>query len=167
MSIISLIAAVDENGGLGHDNKLLCHLPADLQHFKEITLSKPILMGRKTCSSIGRALPGRLNIVISSTLNTLQDVMVVRSLTDALNAAKDAEEIMIIGGAKIFEQTLSIAQRIYLTLIHHSFQADTFFPPIDLKQWQCTRETYRSKDEKNPYDLTFYNYERIKKGPGY
>ncbi len=160
MSIISLIAAVDENGGLGQNNQLLCHLPADLKHFKEITLSKPILMGRKTFASIGKALPGRLNIVISTTLTALQDAMVVRSLPEALDAAKDANEIMIIGGAEIFKQTLPIADRIYLTVIHDRFQPDTFFPPLDFNHWQCVSEVAHPKDEKNPYDLTFYIYKK-------
>jgi dihydrofolate reductase len=160
MSIISLIAAVDENGGLGQNNQLLCHLPADLKHFKELTMSKPMIMGRKTFESIGKILPGRQNIILSSTIKAIPGAVVVHSLPEAFAQTNNASEVMVIGGAEIFKLTLPIAHRIYLTIIHHSFHPDVFFPPLDLKQWQCTTAHHHPKDEKNPYDLTFYLYER-------
>jgi len=160
MTIISLIAAVDEHCGLGKENKLLCHLPADLKHFKELTMGKPIIMGRKTYESIGKALPGRLNIVLSKHISTINDVVVVGSLQDALVLAEDASEVMIIGGANLFAQALPFAQRIYLTVIHAKFDADVFFPELDKNTWHCKEAVERSCDEKNHYDLTFYRYEK-------
>jgi dihydrofolate reductase len=160
MTIISLIAAVDEHRGLGIENKLLYHLPADLKHFKELTMGKPIIMGRKTYQSIGKALPGRLNIVLSKHISTINDVLVVGSLQDALVLAKDASEVMIIGGATLFAQALPFAQRIYLTVIHAKFDADVFFPELDKNMWHCKEAVERSRDEKNHYDLTFYRYEK-------
>lgn len=160
MSKISLIAAIDEHSGLGKDNQLLCHLPADLQHFKTLTLGKPIIMGRKTHESIGKALPGRLNIVLSKHISTIKDVTVVGSLQEALVLAKDAPEVMIIGGANLFVQALPFAQQVYLTLIHAKFEADVFFPELDKNTWHCKEAVERSRDEKNHYDLTFYRYEK-------
>lgn len=160
MTIISLIAAVDKNHGLGKGNKLLCHLPADLKHFKEKTVGKPIIMGRKTYESIGRPLPDRLNIVVSKYTIDIPGVTMAHSLEEALTLTKANSEVMIIGGASIFEQALLVADRIYLTLIHEQFDADVFFPKFDKTIWQCREAIDRAHDEKNPYDLTFYEYER-------
>ena len=162
MSIISLILAIDEHGGMGKNNKLLCHLPADLMHFKQLTLGKPIIMGRKTFDSIGRPLPGRLNIVLSNQSLIIEGVTVVASLNQALEKVCDAAEIMIIGGAHVFEQALPIADNIYLTIIHHTFSADVFFPQLDKQTWQLCSEQHISRDEKNFYDMTFYHYDRSK-----
>lgn len=160
MSKISLIAAIDEHRGLGKDNQLLCHVPADLQHFKALTLGKPIIMGRKTHESIGKALPGRLNIVLSKHLSTVKDVTVVGSLQEALILVKDAPEVMIIGGANLFAEALPLAQEVYLTLIHAKFDADVFFPELDKNIWHCKEAVEKPRDEKNHYDLTFYRYEK-------
>lgn len=162
MTLISLIAAVDENFGLGHNNQLLCHLPADLKHFKDITLGKPIIMGRKTFDSIGKPLPGRLNIVLSKHTSCIEGVTVLSSLHDALELVRDVPEIMIIGGATLFEQALSLAQRIYLTLIHNQFPADVFFPSLDHEIWTSSSEHHKTRDERNPFDMTFYQYDRVK-----
>ena len=160
MQKISLIAAVDENWGLGKDNQLLCHLPADLKHFKDITLGKPIIMGRKTYDSIGKALPGRLNIVLSKSVKDIKDVTIFDSMQKALFFTKDEPEVFIIGGAKIFEQSLPIANKIYLTVIRAKLSADVYFPELDKNLWQCSEEINRPHDEKNIFDLTFYRYER-------
>ena len=160
MSTISLIAAIDEHRGLGKQNQLLCHLPADLQHFKALTMGKPIIMGRKTYESIGKALPGRLNIVLSKHASTIKDVTVVSSLPDALLLVENAPEVMIIGGANLFAQALPIAQQVYLTLIHAQFDADVFFPELDKNIWTCKEKAERARDEKNRYDLTFYVYQK-------
>ena len=160
MTIISLIVAMDENRGIGKDNQLLCHLPADLKHFKEITMAKPIIMGRKTYLSIGKPLPGRLNIVLSNTLSSIEGVTVVNSLSEALALTSNVPEVMIIGGAVLFEEAIPLAQRIYLTIIHAQFDADVYFPTLDKNSWQCIEEVSRPKDEKNHYDLTFYSFER-------
>ena len=160
MTIISLIAALDEAGGIGIDNQLLCHLPADLQHFKTITMGKPIIMGRKTYESIGRPLPGRLNIVLSNSCSVIEGVVVVNSLEKALAETKDSLEVMIIGGEQLFKDSMVIANRLYITRIHHQFIADVFFPSIDEQLWECTNDTFRQQDEKNKYDMSFYIYER-------
>ncbi|CAM2833992.1 dihydrofolate reductase [Legionella worsleiensis] len=161
MSIISLIAAVDEQGGLGFNNQLLCHLPADLQYFKQITMGKPIIMGRKTFESIGRPLPGRENIVLSQSMMEIQGVTVLNSLEEAITLTSANSEVMIIGGAHLYSQSIGLAQRIYLTKIHHSFPADVFFPEINKSEWCCRKEQLRQHDEMNQYDITFFVYERL------
>jgi dihydrofolate reductase len=158
MAIISLIAAVDEDFGLGYRNQLLCHLPADLKHFKEVTMGKPIIMGRKTFESIGKPLPGRLNIVLSKQQIAIEGVTVLPSLEHALKQVNDVPEIMIIGGATLFEKALPLAHRIYLTVIHHHFLADVFFPKINGDHWIEYSKQNFSHDEKNSFDMTFYQY---------
>lgn len=160
MTMISMIAAIDEAGGLGVNNQLLCYLPADLQHFKTITMGKPIIMGRKTFASIGKPLPGRTNIVLSHSFISIEGVVVVDSLSKAISNNEKAEEMMIIGGAEIFTQALAIATRLYITRIHHQFNADVFFPKIDESIWSCQSKEFRQRDDKNEYDMTFYTYER-------
>ena len=162
MTKISLIAAMDENRGIGKDNHLLCHLPADLKHFKELTLGKPIIMGRKTYQSIGKPLPGRLNIVLSREIKSIEGVVVVSSLQQALIAAAGAEEVMIIGGAVIFKEALPLAECIYITIIHAQLDADVYFPHIKNTEWVCGEELHRLPDETNKYRMTFVRYERIK-----
>lgn len=161
MAIISLIAAIDEQYGLGLNNQLLCHLPADLMHFKTITMGKPIIMGRSTYESIGKPLPGRTNIVLSKKEQSINGVEVANSFSKALSLAAEAPEVMIIGGGTIFKQALPYALRIYLTIIHHQFPADVFFPRLDETIWRCQESVFRHHDEKNKYDLNFNCYERI------
>ena len=160
MTLISLIAVIDVHRGLGKENKLLCHLPADLKHFREVTLGKPVIMGRKTYHSIGKALPGRLNIVLSRHAADIKDAIVTGSLHEAIALTMGMPEVMIIGGATLFEQALPLAQRVYLTEIHSQFDADVFFPDLDKNEWHCTEAINREHDEKNSYNLTFYRYER-------
>jgi dihydrofolate reductase len=160
MAVISLIAALDEANGLGINNQLLTHLPADLHYFKNITMGKPIIMGRKTYESIGRPLPGRHNIILSQSLNSIAGISVVSSLNKALELAGDVPEIIIIGGAQIFAESMSHVTRLYITRIHHTFTSDVFFPKINEAIWRCVNKQFRSCDEKNPYDMTFYTYER-------
>ena len=160
MSIISLIAIIDENYGLGAANKLLCHLPADLQRFKAITLTKPIIMGRKTYDSIGKILPGRTNIIISRQDLCVDGAIVCNSLYKAIDLVRSAPELMIIGGAGVFQQALPLAQRIYLSKIHAIFSADVFFPSLDPHIWRCCESIERPHDERNKYDITFCFYER-------
>lgn len=164
MSMISLIAAVDEANGLGKNNQLLCHLPADLLYFKSLTIGKPVIMGRKTFESIGKALPNRLNIVLTRKQESENSsVITVNTLEKALTITATNPEIMIIGGAQIYEQALSIANRVYLTRIHHLFDADVFFPQLADSEWQLVSKEDRKKDEKNQFDLSFCIYESIKK----
>jgi len=129
VTMISLIVAHDENHVIGYENSMPWHLPGDLQYFKEKTMGKPMIMGRKTFESIGRPLPGRRNIVVTRDDNYHADgIETVTSIEQALAIAGDVPEIMIIGGEQIFRQSMAIADRIYITKINHSFQGDTFFP---------------------------------------
>ncbi|KTD13582.1 dihydrofolate reductase FolA [Legionella gratiana] len=164
MTKISLIAAIDESGGLGINNQLLCHLPADLHHFKSMTMGKPIIMGRKTFTSIGRPLPGRLNIVLSRTLSHIEGVLIFDSLEKAIEYTAEHDEIMIIGGAELFNEVIDKATFLYITRIHHQFAADVFFPKIDESIWSIRNQKFRQRDEKNKYDMTFYVYERNLRG---
>ncbi len=158
---ISLIVAVDENNGIGKNNQLPWHLPADLKHFKNLTTGHPIIMGRKTFESIGKALPNRRNIVISRQAGyTADGADVVSSLQDAFRLCQPAEEVFIIGGAQIFEHSLVLADVIYLTVIHHQFEADTFFPQIDKKEWKEMESISHLPDEKNKYSYTFIKYDK-------
>lgn len=161
MTTISLIAAIDEFNGLGINNQLCCHLPADLQHFKRITLGKPIIMGRTTFEAIGKPLPGRLNIILSRNLTTIPDVKICDSMDKALSFLVNSPEIMIIGGGQIYKQTIELANRLYITRIHHQFKADVYFPKIEENVWSCKSMIFHKADEKNKYDMTFYIYEKI------
>lgn len=159
--IINLIVAVDENNGIGKNNQLPWHLPADLQRFKSLTTGHPIIMGRKTFESIGRALPHRRNIVISRQSNyTAEDAETVHSIEESLHLCKDENDIFIIGGAQIFKQSLESADFLYLTIIHHNFDSDTFFPEIDKEQWIEELVINCEPDEKNGYPYTFIKYRR-------
>ena len=164
MHIISLIAAVDERGGIGKDNHLLCYLPADLQYFKAVTLGKPIVMGRRTFESIGKALPGRLNIVLSRSGLTLSGATVVSNLDEAFRLTADAREVVVIGGAHVFGQALPRAHRIYQTIIHAQFDSDVFFPEVNWGNWTLVESKNRPSDEKNAYEMTFNRYNRISFG---
>lgn len=154
--IISLIAAVSAENVIGYQNQLPWHLPADLAHFKKLTLNKPIVMGRKTFLSIGKPLPQRRNIILTHDPNfAAAGTEIFHSIPELLAALKDEPEIMIIGGEAIFSQFLPLAQRIYLTQIQQSFPGDTFFPAIDMASWhELSRENY-TPDEKNAYNYSF------------
>ena len=158
--MISIIAAIDINRGIGHKNSLLCHLPADLQYFKSMTLGKPIIMGRKTLESIGRALPGRQNIILTHGRLTVTGIEVCNPLEQALQLAASAPEVMIIGGESVFSAALPLADCVYVTFIHQEFEADAFFPTLDLDVWDCVSKVERPLDSKNAYDLTFCIYLR-------
>lgn len=160
MNIISIIAATDEQGGIGANNQLLTYLPADLKYFKAVTMGKPIIMGRRTYESIGKPLPGRKNIVISSTLKPQAELTVLTSLEQALELTQSEPEIMIIGGGQLYAEAIGFASRLYITKIHQQFAADVFFPAIDLAIWKCIEETIHPHDEKNQYDMSFLIYER-------
>jgi len=146
---------------IGQDNQMPWHLPADLKHFKATTLKHPVIMGRKTYQSIGKALPGRQNIVVTRDRDfQLEDADVVNDLQQAIHACGESAEIMIIGGANIYQQMLDKAHRLYLTFIDLDVDGDTFFP-----DWQglgfreVTSEQYQA-DEKNPYPYRFVTLER-------
>lgn len=135
--MISLIVAHDENRVIGYENGMPWHLPGELHYFKEMTMGKPIIMGRKTFESIGRPLPGRRNIVITRNKDyQAQGIEVVGSLQEALALVKDVPETMIIGGAQIFEQAMDGADKLYITIINHTFNGDTYFPTYE--DWKAT-----------------------------
>ncbi len=162
---LSMIAAMSQNRVIGLDNQMPWHLPADLQFFKKTTLGCPIIMGRKTYDSIGRPLPGRLNIILSRDAKLkIEGCSVVSSLDDALTLAKETKtkEVFITGGAHIYDKFLDKADRLYLTLIDASFEGDTFFPDYNQYKWHEIERVEHIADEKNPHPYTFITLERIR-----
>ena len=160
--IISLIAAMDKNRLIGRENGLPWHLPADFKHFKEVTMAKPVIMGRKTFESIGKPLPGRTNIVISRSGFNAEGIIVVDAIENALKAADDAEEVMVIGGASFYEQMIDKADRLYLTHVDAECEGDAWFPAFDLSDWEIVSEEEHDADEKNNYSFTIKSYQRKK-----
>ncbi|MCP3687742.1 MAG: dihydrofolate reductase [Gammaproteobacteria bacterium] len=159
--LISLICAMDRNRLIGNNNGLPWHLPADLKLFKKNTLGKPVVMGRKTYESIGKALPGRQNVVITSMQDwSAPNCDIARSVEHALELTAGAAEVMLIGGASLYRQTIDIADIIYLTIINHSFSGDTWFPEIDLKCWRVVTKELFDSDEENQYSFSFVKYIR-------
>lgn len=157
---LSMIGAMAENRVIGNKNQLPWDMPADLAHFKGITLGKPIIMGLNTFRSIGRPLPKRLNIVLSHTNDLIDGVEVVGSVDQALAAAGDSDEAFVIGGQRVFETFLPLVDRIYLTVIHAMPEGDTFFPELDGSQWTISSRDDHTIDERNPFDYTFLIYDR-------
>ena len=161
MTILSMIVAHAHNRVIGKDNDMPWHLPADLAYFKKTTLGKPVIMGRKTYESIGRPLPGRLNIVISRDPSYVAEgTTSVTSVDEALKAAGEVEEIMVIGGGAIYAHCLPKADRLYITHIDADIDGDTQFPEYDLSEWDKTASNIFVADEKNQYDLDFCVYQR-------
>lgn len=156
---ISLIVAMAKDRVIGKDNQMPWHLPADLQHFKKVTLGKPIIMGRKTYESIGRPLPGRQNIVISRKPDyQLDGCDTVTSIEAALALVADEAEVMIVGGGFLYKQTLAMANKLYLTFIDLAVEGDTRFPDYSqLELTEVSRESHLA-DEKNPYNYDFVEY---------
>lgn len=163
--MITIIAAIGNKNALGKDNQLLWKLPKDLKHFKTLTENHPVVMGRKTYESIGKALPNRTNIVVSRKENWFQEgILIVSTLKEALKFAKKInEDFFVIGGGEIYKQTIDIADKLEITQVNGDFEADTFFPKINPKIWQKTDEECHSKDDKNEYDFCFQTFEKINK----
>jgi dihydrofolate reductase len=158
---VSLIAAMDDDGVIGVDNRLPWHLPADLRRFRRLTLGKPVLMGRRTYESIGVPLPERDNIVVTrDTAYRADGCRVAHSVEEALALAEPSEEAMVIGGASLYRQTLPRAQRLYLTLVHHRFRGDTFFPAFAAAEWRETECIECQPDPRNPFLYSFVMLER-------
>ena len=170
MMQISMIAAMANNRVIGADNAMPWHLPADLKHFKKVTLGKPIIMGRKTYTSIGKALPGRLNIVVSSDIHfSLVDATVVNSCEQAIEVADEYckrqqsanPEVMIIGGGSIYSLLIEHADTLHLTFIDKAVAGDTQFPDWNgVAQWQEISREAHSADEQNPHDYVFVTLTR-------
>jgi len=159
MKTLSLIYAVSENHVIGRDGRLPWRLPADLKHFKDTTMGKPVIMGRATFTSIGQPLPGRQNIVLTRDRDYHHEsVTIVHSLDEALHAAQD-DDIFVIGGAEVYKQALPLATQIFETRVHAIVEGDTFFDP-DLSHWlEDGNESYKA-DAKNQYDYSFITYVR-------
>jgi len=169
VTTLAIIVAVAENGVIGADNALPWKLSEDLQHFKRITMGKPIVMGRKTYESIGRPLPGRTNIVISrNAAFHAEGVNAVRSLDEALQLAQDvaardaAEELLVIGGAQIYAATIPLADRLYITEVHAAVEGDAVLCAIDWARWQETSRERHVAKYPNPFDYSFVCYERFR-----
>jgi dihydrofolate reductase len=147
---ISIIVAASVNNVIGADGQLPWRLPEDLKHFKAITMGKPMIMGRATFDAIGRALPGRKSIVLSRQQGfEAEGCVVVPTIDAALEAAGDAEEIMVIGGGEIYRQLLPVADRIYMTRIQANIVGDTLFPELDMNEWDVVAvEEYPAGDER-------------------
>lgn len=160
--MISFIVAMDKNRVIGKNNQLPWRLPEDLKFFKRVTMGHPIAMGRKTHESIGRVLPGRENIVITRQKEyRSEDCTVVYSVEDFVQySEKQSDEIFVIGGAEIFNETFAYADRLYITLIHEEFAGDTYFPEFDVSNWELISCEKGVKDNKNPYDYEFRIYNR-------
>lgn len=158
------IVAIDQARGIGKNNQLLWHMPADLRHFKALTLNQTILMGRKTYDAIGKALPQRNNIVLTRDLGfRAADVTVIHDLNAAIKLAQRLSgPLIIIGGAEIYQLFLPYLNRIELTLVKHRFDADTFFPDLAANEWQAISQTEYPADEKNPYPYEFISLQKIK-----
>jgi len=160
--MISLIAALAADRIIGMENAMPWNLPADLAWFKRNTLNKPVIMGRLTFESIGRPLPGRLNIVVSSKPGNHEGVTWVTSLEDAVKAAGDVEEMMVIGGGRVYEQMLARADRLYLTHIDAEVEGDTQFPDYEPDEWQSTFSEFHDADEQNSHSYCFEILDRRK-----
>lgn len=158
--MISLMVAHDPNGVMGVNNDLPWHIPEDLKYFKETTMGKAMVMGRKTYESIGRPLPGRLNIVITRNAEYQADgVEVVQTLEEAIQMAREyATEVMVIGGAEIFKLTMEIADRLYITEVHETYDGDTFFPPYK-DEWKLIEKTEKMTSSTGT-TFTYLIYER-------
>ena len=164
--MISIIVAIADNYAIGKKGDLLCHLPADLKHFKEVTSGKTVMMGERTFYSLPKhPLPNRRNIVLTDVPGkTFEGAEAVYSIPELIERAKsqdNSEEAFVIGGGMVYRQMMPLADKLYITHIHHSWEdADTFFPEIKPEEWELDSAEKHYADEKNPYDFTFCTYHR-------
>ncbi len=158
-----MIAAAGENNELGIENKLLWHLPDDFKRFRELTTGYKIIMGRKTFESFPKPLPNRTHIIITRDQNykvEAEDCIVVNSMEAALKLVEKETLSYIIGGGEIYTLGMEVAHSIELTRVHGTFEADTFFPAINQKDWRLIKEEYHPKDDRHTYDFTYLTYEK-------
>ena len=159
--MLTLIAAAGENNALGKDNTLVWHLPDDFKRFKKLTSGHHIIMGRKTFDSFPKPLPNRTHVVITRQDNFKKEgVLVVNSLEAAIELAEDDPQPFVIGGGEIYKMAIKLADKIELTRVHGSFEADIFFPDIDENQWKIISEEFHDKDENHKYSFTYLTYLR-------
>lgn len=158
---ISFVVAMDKNRIIGANNQLPWNLPADLAHFKRLTLNKPVVMGRKTYESIGRPLPQRRNIIVTRNADyAAEGCEVFTSLDAALAHLKNEEEVMVIGGGELFTQILPQASTLYLTIVDAKVDGDVYFPDWNANEWQEVESQFNEADEKNPFNYTFLTLKR-------
>lgn len=159
----SILVAMDQKNGIGYQNQLPWHLPAELKYFKQLTMGHHLIMGRKTYESIGKSLPGRTTIVVTRNPNyQAEGCLIMHSLEQAFRIAEEQaeSEVFVCGGHTIYREALKVADRLYLTRIHAEFQTDLSFPDFKISLWEETSADYHPKDPKNPYSFTFFVYER-------
>jgi dihydrofolate reductase len=157
--MIVMIAAVAENNALGKDNELVWHLPNDFKRFKELTSGHYIIMGRKTFESFPKPLPNRTHVVITRQQNYQPEgCIVVNSIENAIKACPENETIYIIGGGEIYNQALSLSDKIEITKVHGDFEADAFFPEIKTEDWELVQSDFNNKDERHLYDYTYQTF---------
>ncbi len=159
----SLIVAVAANGAIGREGDLPWRLPADLRHFKRLTMGHHLIIGRRTWESIGVVLPGRTMVVVTrdpAYRSGVEGVLVAHSLKEALRLAEGDDEVFVAGGAALYREVFDIVDRMYVTRIDAEFEADTFFPDLDEDQWVVIAEEHHDPDGKNLYPYTFLTMER-------
>ena len=158
--MLTIIAAASENNALGKDNQLVWHLPDDFKRFKTLTSGHYIIMGRKTFESFPKPLPNRTHIIITrqADYQVPEGCIVVSGLQEAIAICPKNEEVFIIGGGEIYKQSMAIADKVELTRVHTTVEADTFFPEIDTTQWKLVFEEFHAKDEKHAFDFAFLTY---------
>lgn len=162
--MITIIAAIAKNNALGKNNDLIWHLPADLKRFKKVTTGHHILMGRNTFESIGRPLPNRTTIIITKNENYVQEgCLIANSVEQAIEMTHEDDQIFIIGGAQVYEYAMKhdFADALDITLVHHEFDADVYFPEIDSSIWKRVEREDFIADEKNKFDYSFIRYKKI------
>ena len=162
--MISIIVAIAQNQAIGINNQLLWHMPADLKRFKQITLGHPVIMGKKTYESLPKKpLPGRKNIVLTDDpSDSFPDCITKYSVDETISSLDPAEESFVIGGASVYKQSLPLADRLYLTMVHKDFQGDVFFPEIDFTQWDLVSKDDFPFDDQLGFSYSYVNYRRRK-----
>lgn len=161
--MIIMIAAVAENNALGKNNDLLWHLPLDFKRFKEVTSGHHIIMGRKTFESFPKPLPNRTHVIITRQKDfEYEGCIVSPNLENAIAVCPKNEDLFIIGGGEIYAQSIHLADQLDITRVHHSFDADVYFPEIDPEVWELISETFNAKDEKHLFDYSFQTFVRKK-----
>lgn len=158
--MLSIIAAVAQNGTIGDRNTLLWHITEDMQFFRRTTLGHPVIMGRKTYESLGRPLPKRQNVVISRQPLQIEGCTVVHSLQEAIDLFPSDEELFIIGGGQIYGEALPLADRMYLTIVEQDYAGDTLFPHWEREAWELRSSTRHERGEEFPHPFRFEYYER-------
>lgn len=161
--MLSIIVAMSQNRVIGRKNIIPWHLPDDLRNFKKITMGSPIIMGRKTFESLSKALPGRQNIVITHQSDLFYpNCQLAHSVKEALSLASRAKEIFIIGGGSIYQETIQLTEKIYLTAVDANVEGDTFFPEINSPDWEKSFISFHPSDEKHAFSFSNYEYKRKK-----